>query len=152
MKLYLVKTPSGHLVPASVDDRLKLRTLKPGDMLPVRIRHPRNGDHHRKFMSLVSFVAANHPRYRDMPLDGGIERVLTKLKLETGHYDHHVLAETGELVYMPRSISFEDMDEGEFVVWSKSAREYVYAHLLPGFTDRDKVRLAGEIDNWLAWT
>lgn len=146
MKLALVVTPSRHIVPASHEDRVKVRALRPGDVLPVRITKPRNGDHHRKFMALVAFVAAHHPTYRS------VEDVKTELKLRTGHYDHYVRRATGEIVYIPKSIAFDEMDEGDFAVWSAEAREVIFAQMLPEFTARDRERLAQEIESWHAWT
>lgn len=146
MKLALVVTPSRHIVPASPHDRAKVRALHPGDVLPVHIAKPRNGDHHRKFCALVSFVAEHHPKYR-----GDFRAVLTELKMATGHYDHYVRRSSGEVVYIPRSIAFEEMDEGDFVEWSARAREVIFERMLPEFTARDRARLHEEIEGWLAW-
>lgn len=145
MKIYFVLTKSRHVVPASDDDRAKLRTMKPGDMIPCRITKPRNGDHHRKFMALVQFVAEHHPKFRS------VESLLIELKMRTGHYDHFVRRD-GDVVYIPRSIDFEAMDEGDFAVWSAKAREILFAQFLPEFTARDRMRLAQEIDGWVRWT
>jgi hypothetical protein len=152
VKVFLVKTRSGHLVPATEQDKLKLRALRPGDMLPVRIRKARNGDHHRKFMALVTFVADHHPSFDGVHPEVAIERLLDKLKMATGLYTHYILPETGEVVFRPGSISFDEMDEGDFVVWSAKAREEIFTKYLPEFSERDKARLAAEIDGWLRWT
>lgn len=146
MRIELVVTKSRHIVPASPDDRARVRTLRPGDILPVRITKPRNGDHHRKFMALVAFVAEHHPHYRSVP------DVLVELKMRTGHYDHYVRRLTGEVVYIPKSIAFDEMDEGDFAIWSAQAREIIFSAMLPEFTARDRERLALEIDGWCAWT
>jgi hypothetical protein len=146
VNLYLVVTPSRHIVPASPEDRAKLRAFKPGDMLPCKFTKPRNGDHHRKFMALVSFVASHHPSYRS------VDALLVELKMRTGHYDHYVRKHTGEVVYVPKSISFDEMDEGDFIVWSARAREVLFAEMFPEFTERDRERLHAEIEGWLAWT
>lgn len=146
MKLYLIVTKSRHIVPATPEDRAKLRALKPGDMIPCRITKPRNGDHHRKFMALVSFVAGHHPLYRD------VESLLVELKMRTGHYDHYVRRSTGEIVYIPKSIAFDEMDEGDFIIWSAKAKEAIFTHFLPEFTERDRARLWREIEDWHAWT
>lgn len=146
MKFFLVKTPSGRLVPASDEDREKIRALRPGDMVPVKIGKPRNGDHHRRFMALLTFVAEHHPTYRT------VDPLLIELKMRTGHYDHYIRRATGEVVYIPKSIDFESMDELDFVVWSKHARQVIYDEFLHDFTERDKRRLSAEIDHWLAWT
>lgn len=139
-------TPSRHIVPASDEDRQKLRALKAGDMIPCKFTKPRNGAHHRRFMALATFVADYHPKYR-----GDLASFLVELKLRTGHHDHYVRRDSGEVVYIPKSIAFEEMDEGDFIAWSTKAREVIFAQFLPEFTERDRARLAREIEGWLAW-
>lgn len=146
MKLDLVVSPGRRFVPATDEDREKARALRPGDILPVRIRKPRNGDHHRKFRALVAFVADHHPKYRSQA------DVMVELKLRTGHYREFIRRETGEMIYVPLSTAFDEMDEGEFVLWSGKAKEVIFDHMLPGFTARDKRRLEGEIEAWQRWT
>lgn len=147
MKLYLVMSPGRRLVPASDEDRAKLRAFRPGDMLPVRVTKPRNGDHTRKFFALLRFVAEHHPRMRST------ESLLIELKMLTGHYDHYIRQDTGEVVYMPKSISFDEMDEGDFIVWSAQARELIFSRFIPELTStkRDRARFEHEIEQWLAW-
>jgi hypothetical protein len=106
---------------------------------------PRNGDHHRKFMALVAFVAEHHPTYRD------VGDVMVELKLRTGHYDHYVRRATGEVVFLPKSIAFDEMDEADFIVWSGKAKQVIFDKMLPEFTERDRARLGEEIDAWCAW-
>lgn len=146
VNLLLVLTKSRHVVPATDEDREKLRAFKPGDVLPCKFTKPRNGDHHRKFMALVSFVAAHSPTYRDRAV------LLVELKMRTGHFDLYVRRATGEVVYIPKSIAYDEMDEGDFIVWSAKARELLLSEFLAEFTDADKRRLHAEIDGWLAWT
>lgn len=148
MKLNLIVSPGHRYVPATQDDREKARALQVGDILPVSIRKPRNGDHHRKFMALVGFVASHHPTFRKF---SSAEPLLYFLKMETGHYVVFEKAD-GEVIRIPRGINYDDMDEGEFVAWSARARRILLDDLLPGFTERDKQRLAFEIDSWFAWT
>lgn len=119
-------------------------------MVPVELRKARDGTHHRRFMMLVSFVVDHHPAFDGMHPSAATTLLLDKLKMATGHYRHHIL-DTGEIIYQPLSISFDAMDEGEFAVWSAKAREVIHAKYLAEFTPWDKVRLAREIDSWLAW-
>lgn len=137
-----------HIVPASDEDRAKLRAFKPGDALLVKMGKPRNADHHRKFMALVAFVAEHHPTFRRYRTS---KPLLHFLKMETGHYDEYV-REDGEIIRIPKSIAFDEMDEADFIVWSEQARRILLDDLLPGFTQRDKQRLEREIEGWHVWT
>lgn len=97
-------------------------------------------------MALVAFVAEYHPKYR-----GDTASLLVELKMRTGHYDHYIRRATGEVVYIPKSIAFDEMDEGDFTLWSAKAREILFAEFLPEFSERDRDRLHNEIEGWYAW-
>ena len=147
MRLTLVLTRGRHIVPASDEDRAKLRAFKPGDTLQVKQSKARNYAHHAKFMALVTFVAEHHPLFRRFH---NKEPLLHYLKDATGHYTSYVKPD-GELVKIMGSISFDEMDEGDFIIWSAQAKQIMLDELLPGFTDRDKQRLEQEIEGWMAW-
>lgn len=141
MNLDLVLTPRRVIVPATEADAERLRIFKPGDLLPVSVRKPRNGDHHRKFMALVAFVAHHHPQYEH------VDDVLRLLKYWTHHFDELVLP-NGQIIYEMRSISWREMDEGEFREWSAKAREFIFNRMFP---ELPRERIEQEIDEWLAW-
>lgn len=145
MKLDLVVSKGRRFIPATPEDREKSRALQPGDILHIRIAKPRNGDHHRKFRALVAFVADHHPYFRNQT------DLMVELKLRTGHYREHIKRDTGELIFVPLSTSYDEMDEGEFIEWSGRAKRVIFEQLLPEFTERDKRRLEAEIDGWVAW-
>lgn len=146
MNIDLVMTPRRHIVPATEQDKDKLRIIRAGDLLPcVLSKSPRNGDHHRKFMALAQFVAENHPRYQT------IEDVLVQLKVRTGHAKT-LFTDAGRVFYELRSISWREMDEAEFVQWSEKAKRVVFDELFPQFTNADEERVDGQIREWLAWT
>ena len=110
--------------------------------MPVDIRKARNGDLHRKFMALVSFVADNHPRLHTR------DQVLRELKYRTHHFDEYV-TRAGTILYEMRSISWREMDDVEFAEWVGRAREIVFAELFP---DLPAQVVDDEIASWLAWT
>lgn len=125
MRLDLVVGKRRRIVPATEADEERLRTLRPGDLLPVHIRKPRNSGHHRKFFALLQFVAENHPRF------ARVEDVLLEVKVRLHHYREHITLD-GEIVYVPKSISYDEMDEGDFTIFYNRAVEVVATDLLPG--------------------
>lgn len=154
MRLALIMTPRRTIAPATPEDAELLRHIKPGDLLPVTIRKARNGDHHRKFMALCAFVAEHHPGKPDQNTGEIIpwvstDSVLNFLKFATGHYDA-VAYHGGYVVASLKSISYDAMDEAEFAVWSKQAKEVVFSQLFPGL--RNRKRIEREIEEWTAWT
>lgn len=148
MNVVLVKSRAGTYIPATEEDRTKLRSVKPGEAFRVKVGRPRNLDHHRKVMALISFVAAHHPDWRRHHT---IEPLIYALKMATGHFTAYTQASTGEIIQIPKSIAFDAVDEGDFIVWSAKVRQIIFDDLLPGFTELDKRRLADEINHWMAW-
>jgi hypothetical protein len=142
MKLDLLMTRRREIVAATPRDLELLLHVKHGDLLPVDINKIRNGAHHRKFMALVHFVAANHPQYHS------VDQVIRLLKYRTGHFDETV-TKHGHVIYEMRSISWRELDEGEFSEWAKRAREVVFTELFP---DLPSGTVDAEMHEWMAWT
>lgn len=85
-----------------------LRKIKVGEVVQCEVNRPRNLAHHRKFWALLNvFWAAAG----DWSSPYG---VLIELKVRLGHVSKVVIRETGEIVSVPRSISFAQMDQTEF--------------------------------------
>ncbi len=124
MRIDLVKKRYA-IAPATPGDEEALRKVKVGDLLPVVIRKPRNGLHHRKFWAMVEVIAENHHRLRTR------EAVETELKLLCGHYREHVTRD-GEIVFVPRSIRYDEMDQVEFAVFYDKAVRAALTELIDG--------------------
>jgi hypothetical protein len=90
------------------------------------VKRPRNLAQHRRYWLLCSLVAINHESLADA------ESVHQCLKLLTGWTDKVALKSTGEILMVPRSISFTKMDAGEWDDYYARARDAVCEHLLPG--------------------
>lgn len=88
-----------------------LRKIKVGEIVQCEISRPRNLAHHRKFWALLNvFWQATG----DWSSPYG---VLIELKVRLNHVQEVLIRETGELVKVPKSISFASMDQGEFEVF-----------------------------------
>jgi hypothetical protein len=95
------------LEPASAQDETAFESLRVGTQYKCDLRKARNPDHHRKGFALIKLILDSQEKYTN------IEDLLTELKLKVGWYREHVRS-NGELVYIPKSISFADMDQTEF--------------------------------------
>lgn len=124
MKLHLLKHARS-IRPASEIDEDRLRRVPVGDLLPVHIRKPRNGGLHRKFFALVKLIADNHARLRT------VEDVVLELKVRTHHYAEHITLD-GKVVLVPRSISYEEMEELDFRTFFDRCCEVAADEMLPG--------------------
>lgn len=136
MKAMLLKTDKGLRGATPADQeawakfRRRLETMKPGTWVRMEWARPRHGKHHRKFFALLNLVAENSETYDTT------EKALVAVKLVTGHCDPVIHPETGELLQIPRSISYDAMDQDEFDRFYEAAIDGVLRHILPGM-DRD---------------
>jgi hypothetical protein len=95
------------LVPANAVDEAAFEKLRMNTEYKCDLRKARNPDHHRKGFALINLIFDSQEKYLTM------EDMLTELKLMVGWYREHVRS-NGDLVYLPKSISFADMDQLEF--------------------------------------
>lgn len=95
------------LVPANEVDQTAFEKLRMNTEYKCDLRKARNPDHHRKGFALITLIFDSQEKYLTM------EDLLIELKLMCGWYVEHVRS-SGELVYIPKSISFADMDQLEF--------------------------------------
>ena len=106
MQLLLLKTPSG-LIPTDDDGVAAIRKIPAGDYILVDYKPKRNVKFHRKLFALLNAVLPNQSVHKT------VDNLLNEVKLKSGHFDIHVTSD-GKQVYVPRSISFDKMDDVEF--------------------------------------
>ena len=137
MKAVLVKTPAGLRGSTPADQaewakfRRRLETMRPGAYLRFEWSTPRNGAHHRKFFALLQLIAENSETYNTT------EKALVGVKLAAGLFDLMAHPVTGEIIQIPRSVSFEAMGQEDFEAFYSNAIDAVLQHILPHL-DREK--------------
>lgn len=131
MRFTLIKTERG-LRGATADDhakwqrfRRRLETFKPGSWLRVEFTRPREIRSHNKFWALVALITENSEVYDTKT------KAIVAIKLVTGHFDLMADPMTGEILRIPKSISFEEMDQEAFEVFYPLAIDAVLQHILP---------------------
>lgn len=146
VRVDLTLTPRRFIVPATELDVERLKVFRPGDLLPVAIRKPRNAAHWRKFVKLCLFVVDNHPdpRFHDF------ESVLSFLKYATEHYTP-LVTPSGSVITILKSVSHDAMDEGEFAEWAARAKRVVFDVLFPQIDRRGRRGIQRELDAWMDW-
>lgn len=152
MKTTIIATPRGlrGVTPQDEDAwrkfRARLTKIKSkGDgSLRIEFSSPRHLAHHRKLFALLQLVADCSEVY-DTP-----ERALLALKLATGFCDPLAHPVTGELLMIPRSISFESMGQDDFDVWYAQALDAVSTVLVPHLKPEARDAALDEItQGWL---
>jgi len=103
------------LGPATKTDQEIFEKFRGTTWYKVDARKARNPGHHRKGFALLNLIFENQERYRT------IEDLLVEVKLKAGWYTEHIRSD-GAITYIPKSISFADMDQLEF--------EAFYSHLI----------------------
>lgn len=107
MKIALVKTLSGTIIPANDSDKERLKKFKAGEMFFADLVKPRNLKFHRKAFALFNMVFQNQEVYTNL------EDLRHDLTIEAGYFTQGVNIH-GELVKRAKSISFAHMDDLEF--------------------------------------
>lgn len=113
MKLHLINTAQGFLIPESDVDYDEKRHLKIGETYCADIKLVRNSEFHRKYFKMIS-VAWNclplHMQYFFHSSEG-----LRKYsEVAAGYSEPFFSSKLGEWVDAPRSIAFDKMDQAEF--------------------------------------
>jgi hypothetical protein len=123
MKIHLKKIAGG-LVPSLPMDEEMLSKWAFNSILECDVKKPRNVAFHRKFFALVGIVFKNQDKYISQ------DDLLTEIKLKTGHYKEHITTK-GEIIYLPKSISFAKMDEMSFSSFYDKAVDVVLQYFMP---------------------
>lgn len=132
-----MKAPGGMLVPCDEPSREVVARWKLGQGVTATVRRFRNLQHHRKFFALLTVIAENSDTFDNT------DKALAGVKLAAGHVDWIPHPATGELVPVPRSISFASMDQSGFDLFWDRALSAVIKHILPAM---NRVSLDRAID------
>jgi hypothetical protein len=129
----LCRKQFGKLLPIDDAGEAEMRRIKNGALVQIEIKQPRNVAHLRKYWALVSLVAENTERYQNA------ETVHEALKISVGLRTEIELP-GGVKGYIPGSIAFHKMDQGEFSAFFERACDAVAKYFLPGVTSEDLKR------------
>lgn len=132
------KTLAGHLAPTTDEGVEGVRKMKPGQEYQIVLTMPRNYKFHCKFFALLKVVYENQEKYDNY------EAFRHEVQMRCGHYAAHTHL-TGLVSYVPKSISFADMDEIQFSALYDRAIDVLIENFIPG-TDRDE--LIAEVINF----
>jgi hypothetical protein len=142
MKIYLRKTLKG-LQPADDEAAKCIKRFAQGDTFECEIKKPRNYEFHKKAFALFTLVFDNQERYDTL------EDLLVEFKLRTGHYKEHITAR-GVMVYVPKSISFAQMEECDFQEFYSKAINVALKYFIPGSTREEIDRAVNEVLSFAA--
>jgi len=113
MDIFVIKTPSGALMPASESDREQLRKIKTGQPCRVTLRRVRNYEFHKKFFALMQFAYDNWEPPHNEVAHKDFDRFRKDVTILAGYYDQ-TLRLDGETRVEAKSIAFHAMSEDDF--------------------------------------
>ncbi|MCC4588732.1 DUF1367 family protein [Xanthomonas sp. NCPPB 1067] len=139
----------GALVPANqIDSRLlRERRFNVGREIRAELKQPRNPAFHRMVHALGHLMVDGIEGFETLTAHDAIKRVQT----EAGVFCEPFEIDLGPLgkasVAQPRSIAFDEMDEGEFGEFFRGICDHIDKRYLPGLTDTlraEYLLMAGE--------
>ena len=133
MRIFLKRTQAG-FEPDTEYDSDDISRIKFGSVVEAEIKQPMNLKFHRKWRALLRFAFENQDKYQDF------EDFYIEIKLKTGHYDEHVTTK-GNLIYVPKSMSFSKCDEIEFDQRYSKAIDVIIEHFMPDSTAEEIDRI-----------
>jgi hypothetical protein len=110
-----------------------------GQGVRANVKKARDIVKHRKFFALVEVVTHYSEVYDTRA------KALDAIKLVAGHVDWMLSPVTGDMVPIPKSISFASMDDDTFKVFYNDAVNGVLKHILPMMGDRETLDQAVDI-------
>jgi len=129
-KIFVVKTFDNHLVPSSDTDYERIKNLKSGEIYRAEIHKPRNIRFHRKFFALLQYTLDSQEQYQNL------EDLRIEIELKCGNYNEHITTK-GKIVYIPKSIAFDKMDELTFEELYNKAIDVVLKDFIVGDTEEN---------------
>ena len=101
--------------------RRTVAALMPGETMKFAYRLPRSPKHHAYFFVKLQGLLARQERFDDM------DHLLAWLKVGAGFADL-VPGHDGVPVALPRSISWESMEENDFMEFHKAMNDFLWTH------------------------
>ncbi len=136
-------TPGDEVARRKLQARMRKLKATPGAYLRIEWSAPRNLKHHRKLFALLHLIAENSETL-DTP-----EKALYALKLVLGHCDPMVHPLTGEILPVPRSIAYENLEQDDFDKFYAQAMDAIGEHLIPHVRAADRDRILQEFyEGW----
>jgi hypothetical protein len=135
-RLYLKRTLNGFAASDEASAEA-MRKYKVGDTFRADVVKPRDLTNHRRYWALVTICFQNSDQF------ASAEQCHQYLKLRAGHCTPIASKLTGEVFYVPESISFSEMDEIGFQTFWQQVVNVVLTEVIPGI---DQNSLIHEIE------
>ena len=125
MKLLLLNTASG-LIPCYDEDYDEKKKLKKGVTYEATIKLVRNPQFLRKYFALINCAWEYLTEAQQVFFKNNKEVFRKTIEVAAGHCELHYSIERREWLEIPKSISFEKMDEAEFSTLYERVKDVLF--------------------------
>lgn len=139
--IFLKRTMGGTLAPADEHAENYIRLLKFGFVVRATVKIPRNYQHHKLIMALLTLTYRTLPEQYE-PLWPSFDKFRKAVAYEVGHRDETTLKD-GTIIEGPGSLSYDALDEAAFTRVSGAMMTWC-ANLL----DMHEPELAAEVSRY----
>lgn len=133
-EVWLAKTPSGALVPVDEDSEKPISRIGDGEVIHVSFKKSRNYGNHKRFFI---FINATYDMQEHFETKKNYRNWMT---MKAGWYETCV-APNGNVMFLPKSISFDEMDEDEFKELFSSCVDVFLKELGKGITENQLLQV-----------
>lgn len=150
--IYLIKTPTGALVPADSQSAEYLQKQKIGQGFRASITRARNIKFHRKFFALLNYAfdrwEPKEKLYKGKPVAKNFNQFRADITILAGYYETAIRM-NGTVRVTPKSIAFHRMDEDEFSALYSAVIDVLLQRI---FIDQTREDVDNVVNNILAYT
>ena len=130
----------GALVPADEQARQVIARMKTGAGVKMRWDHFRNVRFHRKYFAMLNFAYDNWEmpdlKYKGLSVEKNFDEFRRNLTVLSGFYKPvYLINQNVRLI--PKSISFANMEENEFINLYEATLTQILKHVLTNYTRED---------------
>jgi len=141
MAIFFVVKKDYGFFPVNDNDLEVCKKFVEGEVYRCEIKKPRNIKFHRKFFALLQYVFENQDKYDNA------EDLRVEIELKAGNYTEHITTK-GKMIYIPKSIAFEKMDNIEFEKLYNKAVDVILKDFIIGDT---KENIEAQVQDILAF-
>ncbi len=142
-RIYL-RVSKGALIPADpyAESKLRARGYRMGDLLAAELTKPRNPKFNRLVHQLGQLVIANLDAFSGLDAHKAIKRLQIEGKVACDEIGIHVQGYGMVIQLIPRSLSYESMDEGEYQEAARGISRTIAERYWPDTTPETIERMA----------
>lgn len=150
--IWLIKTPTGALVPADSQSAEYLKKQKVGQGFKASVTRARNIKFHRKFFALLNYAFDKwepvEKTYKGKPVEKNFSQFRADITILAGYYETAIRMD-GTVRVTPKSIAFHNMDEDEFSELYSAVIDVLLQRI---FIDQTREDIENVVNNILAYT